>query len=112
MTRGGFRRGDCAGESGEDFRSVLHDQRREKGTGLGLSVSYGIVREHGGNIEVESEIGAGTRFELSFPEAVAVKRIESIAMESTQSAIVPQVISTQAVSTHISAVAQTDRRIY
>ena len=27
------------------------------------------MREHGGDIEVESELGAGTRFELSFPEA-------------------------------------------
>lgn len=38
-----------------------------KGTGLGLSVTYGIVQEHGGTIDVQSERGAGTLFHLEFP---------------------------------------------
>jgi two-component system NtrC family sensor kinase len=38
-----------------------------KGTGLGLSVSYGIVRDHGGNIDVESRVGQGTIFRLRLP---------------------------------------------
>ncbi len=38
-----------------------------KGTGLGLSVSYGIIREHQGDIAVESEEGKGTRFIIKLP---------------------------------------------
>jgi signal transduction histidine kinase len=37
------------------------------GTGLGLSITDGIVREHGGTIDVESSPGKGTRFVLTFP---------------------------------------------
>ncbi|EMI19063.1 integral membrane sensor signal transduction histidine kinase [Rhodopirellula maiorica SM1] len=38
-----------------------------EGTGLGLSIAYGIVREHGGDITVDSKQGQGTTFRVSFP---------------------------------------------
>jgi signal transduction histidine kinase/CheY-like chemotaxis protein len=38
-----------------------------EGTGLGLSVSYGIVKAHGGDIEVESQVGKGTTFIIKLP---------------------------------------------
>jgi two-component system NtrC family sensor kinase len=38
-----------------------------KGTGLGLSVSYGIIRSHGGSIEVDSTEGQGTTFRVIIP---------------------------------------------
>jgi two-component system, NtrC family, sensor kinase len=47
--------------------TVGEGQRR--GTGLGLAVSYGIIQEHAGKIQVESQIGNGTTFHLEFPMA-------------------------------------------
>lgn len=38
-----------------------------KGTGLGLYVSYGIIQEHGGTIDVHSEPGKGTTFSIQLP---------------------------------------------
>lgn len=40
---------------------------KPNGTGLGLSVSYGIVRNHQGNISVHSQPGEGTRFLINLP---------------------------------------------
>jgi len=38
-----------------------------KGTGLGVSISYGIVKDFDGTIEIESKVGEGTTFKLKFP---------------------------------------------
>ena len=49
---------------------------QHRGTGLGLAVSYGILQEHGGKIQVESAPGQGTTFRLEIPTAMTSAKNE------------------------------------
>ncbi len=56
----------------EDIMDKIFDpffttKEHEKGTGLGLSISYAIVKEHQGEMKIETEIGKYTRFILHLP---------------------------------------------
>jgi two-component system cell cycle sensor histidine kinase/response regulator CckA len=47
-----------------------------KGTGLGLATVYGIVKQHGGFIDVHSHVNQGTQFEVFFPASIEEKDAE------------------------------------
>ena len=52
-----------------------------KGTGLGLSLSYGIIKEHGGNIHVRSRLGEGATFVVELPVIAHMEQESSLAKE-------------------------------
>ena len=49
------------------FEPYFTTKQEGKGTGLGLSVVYGIVKEHGGHVRVDSRMGKGSRFTVYLP---------------------------------------------
>ena len=77
MVRLEFRDNGCG--IPEDIRKKIFDpffstKPVGKGAGLGLSLSYGIIKSHGGCIEVESEIGKGSCFRIVLPIKQALQR--------------------------------------
>ncbi|MDH5767824.1 MAG: ATP-binding protein [Nitrospirota bacterium] len=52
---------------GRIFDPFFTTKDKTKGTGLGLAVSYGIIKKHGGDIEVQSTVGKGTTFIVRLP---------------------------------------------
>jgi signal transduction histidine kinase len=52
---------------GKIFEPFFSTKGNGDGTGLGLSISYRIIQNHGGRIEVESEVGRGSLFRVVLP---------------------------------------------
>ncbi len=61
------------------FEPFFTTKSRTGGTGLGLSITYGLVQEIGGDIQVQSAVGQGTRFTIILPLTYGKKQGEGYA---------------------------------
>jgi len=59
---------------GKLFDPFFTTKDSDEGTGLGLSISYGIIKEHGGVIRVESKLGKGTTFIIDLPVLTTIDK--------------------------------------
>src|SRR6266545_1605546 len=75
--------GDTGTGMAPEVKSRIFDPffttKGKAGMGLGLAVSFGIIRRHEGSVEVDSEVGVGTKFRISLPRAPVTD--EPIALE-------------------------------
>src|SRR5215470_2290204 len=87
-----------------EVRSRIFDPffttKGKAGLGLGLAVSFGIIRRHGGTIEVESQYGKGTEFCITLPVAKtgekSVRQIEQVeTMDTVVTDTAPPLLSTE-----------------
>jgi signal transduction histidine kinase len=53
------------------FDPFYTTRHRDGGTGLGLSLTHGIITEHGGTVDITSQVGHGTTVTLRLPVALA-----------------------------------------
>ncbi|HYJ88582.1 MAG TPA: ATP-binding protein [Pyrinomonadaceae bacterium] len=78
--------GDTGTGMPADVKSRIFDPffttKGKAGMGLGLAVSFGIIRRHEGSVEVESEVGMGTRFRIKLPKAQVIEETVSAAAEA------------------------------
>ena len=58
------------------FEPFFTSKADGKGVGLGLSVAYGIIRQHQGEIQINSKVGEGTRFTIQLPPGLSTLSLE------------------------------------
>ncbi|MGA0605466.1 PAS domain S-box protein [Phenylobacterium sp. VNQ135] len=81
--------GIAADQLAQIFEPFFTTKEIGKGTGLGLSQVYGFAKQSGGEVSVESELGAGATFRLYLPRVAAAPEANQPREEEAEGAIAP-----------------------